>query len=105
MLNQLKNWTNGDRYDVSELVAMIALGTSMKDTYEALGLDVPDWLERNLKAVRREVVARNADKIEQTIKETKNKLAALETPTQKKARLEKELKDLTQKAKAAGVEV
>lgn len=89
MLNQLKTF-DANRLDMDELVYLAALGRAIREEYEALGLDEPDWVDVQLKTIKREIHARNADKLEKRRREIETRLEGLKTPTQKKQELLRE---------------
>lgn len=93
MLEQLKNF-DASRLGLDELVALSALAVSLRDQYEQLDLDEPDWLDIQLKSLKREIRTRNADRLEKSLREKKARLETLKTPTQKKAELQTEIKNL-----------
>jgi phosphoenolpyruvate synthase/pyruvate phosphate dikinase len=89
MLAQFKNF-QADRMDIDELVALAAYGRSLRDEYEKHNLDEPEFVDAQLKSLRREISARNADKLESRRKEINARLETLKTPTQRKSELLKE---------------
>ena len=89
MLSQLKNFV-ADRLDVDELIALAAFGRQLRNEYETHQLDEPDWLDAQLKTLRREIQVRNSDKLEARRREINARLESLKTPAQKKAELLKE---------------
>ena len=82
---------NADRMDVDELVALLAFGKTLRTEYEALQLEEPEFVDTQLKSLRREINARNADKIAARKRELTARIDSLKTPTQKKAEAEAEL--------------
>lgn len=93
MLQQFKNFDT-DRLDVDELVALVAFGTMFRNEYEKHALDVPDWVDNNLRALKRDLKTKNAERLSARRKELKARLEALKTPSQRKAETEKELKSI-----------
>jgi len=89
VLSQLKTFT-ADRLDLDELVALATFGRQMRSEYEAHQLEEPEWLDVQLKSLRREIHSRNADKLEARRREITSRLDALKTPTEKRAELLKE---------------
>lgn len=85
---------NTDRADVDEMVAGLAFGKSMRAEYDALQIDEPEYIDRQIKSLRREIAARNADNIAARKRELAARIDALKSPTQKRAELEAELKKL-----------
>src|ERR1700678_404735 len=62
-LAQFKNFA-ADRMDIDELVALMAFGKSLRAEYDALQMEEPNFLDIQLKSLRREITARTADKLE-----------------------------------------
>lgn len=93
MLEQLKRF-DANRLDLDELVMLAAYGRELRLEYEAHNLDEPEWLGIQIKSLRREIMTRNADKIEKLVREKKARLETLKSPTEKKAELQKEIKEL-----------
>ena len=92
-LAQFKNFT-ADRMDIDELVALMAFGKSLRAEYDALQMEEPNFLDIQLKSLRREITARTADKLEARKRELTARIDSLKTPAQKKTELEKELANL-----------
>lgn len=88
-LQQFKQF-DVNRLDMEELVLLAALGRQIRAEYEALGLDEPDWVDIQLKTIKREIHVRSADKLEKRRREIDQRLEGLKTPTQKKAELLRE---------------
>lgn len=93
MLNQFKNFDAG-RLDIEELVALAAYGRMLREEFEVHGLDEPAYVDVQLKALKREIHARNADKLEATLRELKSRREALKTPTEKKAEINRQIAQL-----------
>jgi hypothetical protein len=102
MLNMLDQFRNLDtnRLDIAQLVTMAAFGRILRAEYEAVQIDEPSWLDTNLKSIRREIHARNADQVEKLLKEKRAKLENLKTPAEKKKELLSQIKDLEKQAAA-----
>ena len=92
-LNEFKNF-DANRLSLEELVGLSAYGSSLRAEYEKLDLEEPDFIDIQIKALRREIRTRNADKLEKSLREKRARLETLKTPTQKKAELQKEIRDL-----------
>lgn len=95
MLTQFRNF-DVDRLDMDDLVGLLAFGQILRNEYEKLGMDEPDWVNDKIKTLKREIKAKNADKLAARAREVKSRIDALKTPTQRKAELEKELKKLNE---------
>jgi hypothetical protein len=88
---------DADRCSLEQLVTLAAFGRGLRAEHEALGIEEPEWVGSQLKAVRREVAARNADSIEKRIREKKSRLEALKPPEEKRAALQAEIDALEAK--------
>jgi len=93
MLSQFKNF-QADRMDLDELVALAAFGSMVRAEYEKHQLEEPEFVDVQLKALRREIHARNADRLESSLREKRARLESLKTPNEKKAQLRKEISGL-----------
>ena len=89
-ITALKNF-NADRLDMEDLVGLLADSKALRTEYEALQIEEPEYIDTTIKAIRREITARNADKIAARKRELTARIDSLKTPAQKKAELEKEL--------------
>lgn len=88
---------SAESVDVDQLVALHAFGKQLRAEFEALGVDEPEYVDSQLKAIRREINTRNADRIDQRIREVKSRLDALKSPDVRRQELEKELEKLQSK--------
>lgn len=102
MLDELKSFTSSARYDTEGLVAMAAFGRAYEAEFTALGVEAPRWVGDQLKAVRREIKARNADAIASKLAAAKARLETLKTPDEKRAALQKEIEVLEKQAAEVG---
>ena len=93
MLSDFKQF-DVNRLDIAGLVGLSAFGRALKGEFESQNVEVPEWVEVNLKSLRREIKARNADRIESALRDAKNRLDSLKTPTEKKAELKKTVQAL-----------
>ena len=93
MLNQFKTF-DVNRIDMEELVVLSQFGRGLKQEYETLGMKVPEYIDTQLKTLRREIRARNQDRIEKELAEKKIRLESLQTPQEKKLKLKQEIKQL-----------
>lgn len=93
MLSQFKQF-NTDSLSLEELVALSAFGRQLRAEYEELDLDEPEFVDAQLKSLKREIRTRNADRLEKSLREKKARLEMLKTPTQKKTELQSEIKKL-----------
>jgi ATP-dependent Lon protease len=92
-INALKNF-NADRLDIDEMVGLLADSKALRTEYEALQIEEPEYIDTTIKAIRREINARNADKIAARKRELAARIDSLKTPLQKKKELEEELAKL-----------
>ena len=90
-LQTFKSFNTDRATDVDELVAALAFGKSLRNEYEALQIEEPEYIDSTIKAVRREISSRNSDKIAARKRELTARIDSLKTPAQKKSELEKEL--------------
>ena len=90
MLSTFKNFS-ADRLDVDELVALASFGNALKDEFVALGIDVPEYVDVNLKTLKREIRGRVADKREAEKRRLLAQLDSLKTTSERKAELKKQL--------------
>jgi DNA repair ATPase RecN len=93
MLEQLKNF-NVNAASIEEMVALRAYGSLVRDEFDAQMVEVPEWLEIQLKNLARQIKAKNADRLAARRKEVQARLENLKTPTEKKTELRKELQSL-----------
>jgi hypothetical protein len=89
MLSQFKNFT-ADRLELDDLVALSAFGESLRAAYEKHQLEEPAFVDVQLKSLRREILGRNADRLEARRKEITQRLDRLKSPDQRRADLEQE---------------
>jgi ATP-dependent Lon protease len=92
-INALKNF-NADRLDMDELVGLLADSKALRTEYESLQIEEPEYIDTTIKAIRREITSRNADKIAARKRELTARIDSLKTPAQKKKELEDELSRL-----------
>jgi len=89
LLNEFRNF-DANRMDINQLISLAAFGRALRDEYEHNQIEEPDWLDIQLKTLRREIRTRNADKLEARRRDITTRLESLKTPGQKKAELLKE---------------
>lgn len=93
MLNEFKNFTV-DRLQIDDLVTLAAFGRILRAEYEAQKVEEPEFIDINLKTLRREIQSRQADQTEKRRRHIKASLESLKTPAEKRAALEAELQAL-----------
>lgn len=99
MLNELKRFDK-DRSNYDELIELSAFGRALRAEYEALGGEVPDWVDFQIKALRREIHARQSDAKEARLARAKARLASLATPDEKRAAAKAEVDELEAQIRA-----
>ena len=93
MLTELKNF-DANRGSIDEMVSLRAYARSLVAEYEAQNVEVPEWIEPQLKNLDRQIAAKNADRLEARRREIRARLENLKTPNEKKAELRRELAQL-----------
>jgi len=93
MLSDFRNF-NKDRLDMDEMVGLAAYGRLLRTEYEAQKVEEPEFVDVQLKTLRREIQAKMDDKREVRRRQIKAQLQSLKTATERRAELEKELGDL-----------
>jgi hypothetical protein len=92
-LNQLKNFRT-DQYDLDDLVVLSAEGKAYQAEYKAQGVDVPEWLESNVRLIGREIGLKIADAKDKKIRQLRARINSLKTASERRADLQKELETL-----------
>ena len=100
-LNQLKQ-LDLDSVELDEAVAYYVFAKGVRQGYEERNIDVPEWLDAQLRGLNRTIEAKVSDKKELRIRELKAGLANLETAAERRAKLKKELEALEGSPVAAG---
>lgn len=93
-IQAFKSFNTDRATDIDELVAGVAFGKALRHQFEELNLEVPEYVDTQLRALQREITSRNSDKAAARKRELLARIDALKTPTQKKAELEAELAKL-----------
>jgi ATP-dependent Lon protease len=93
MLNKLKNF-DALRMSVEELLELSAYARGVKAEYEYSNMEVPEWIETQIKTLKREINTRNAEALEARKRELEVRLEGLKTTREKREELEKELAKL-----------
>jgi hypothetical protein len=97
MLDELK-MVDVRRPALPELVELAAYGLLLLAEFEALGVESPEWIELNLKSIRREIKSRHADRIAEKLRTAKARLETLKTPDEKRASVIAEIAALEKQA-------
>ena len=100
-LHQFRNF-EADRLDIDELVYLASVGSLVRAEYEKHQLEEPDWVDIQLKALRREIRVRDADRLESRRREVVARLDNLKTPTQRKTELLREKAAIDKKLETIG---
>lgn len=93
-LMQFRNFNVDKVVDIDELVAGMAFGKALRAEFEALQLEEPEYIDTQLKALRREIISRNADSIEARKRQLKAQIDAHKSREEKRKELEAELAKL-----------
>lgn len=101
MLEQFKNFI-ADRMTMDQLIGLAAFGRQLRAEYEAHQVEEPNWVDVQLKALRREIAAKNSDALAARKSEINARLDGLKTPAEKKADLLKEKKKIDEQLAAVG---
>lgn len=81
---------NTDGLSIDQMIGLSQFGKQLKAEYESHQLEVPEWVEDQLKVLKREITARSADAREARLKEIDSRLAALESNEEKRKKLQEE---------------
>lgn len=101
MLDLLKDF-DVKRLDLDQLIELSAYGRMMAEEYQRSG-EAPDWLETNIKQVRRELRVRQADQWEKDLREKKARLEAKMPAEEQRQKLAAEIAELEKKMSGVGV--
>lgn len=93
MLSDFQNF-NKDRLNVDDMVALAAFGRILRAEYEAQKVDEPEFVDTQLKLLRREIASKVDDKRQARRKQIEAQLQSLKTPAERRAELEKEKAEL-----------
>ena len=89
----LKNF-DANRLNIHELIALAAFGQTMRDSYGAHQVPEPEWFQSSMKALRREIKARNLDALETELRTKKARLETLKPAEEKRGQLADDIKKL-----------
>jgi len=93
MLETFKGF-NTEVADLDELVAMAAFGRNFRAEFESLNVSVPEFVDDQLRTIKREIETRVADRRAARIRELKAQRDSLKTAAEKREAIEKELASL-----------
>lgn len=90
MLDQFKSF-NADAADLDELVELATFGRQFRAEHETLNVPVPEYVDDNLRSIRKEIDNRLADRRAVRIRELKAQRVGLATAQEKRDAIDKEL--------------
>ncbi len=93
MLSDFQNF-NKDRLNLDDMVALAAFGRILRAEYEAQKVDEPEFVDTQLKLLRREIASKVDDKRQARRKQIEAQLQSLKTPAERRAELEQEKAEL-----------
>lgn len=93
MLETFKGF-NTEVADLDELVAMAAFGRNFRAEFESLNVSVPEFVDDQLRTIKREIETRVADRRAARVRELKAQRDSLKTAAEKREAIEKELASL-----------
>ena len=93
MLDQFRSF-NSEGSDLDELVAMSAFGKQLRAEYETQGISIPEFVDDNLRAIKREIESQTADRRAARVRELKAQRDGLKTAAERREAIDKELADL-----------
>lgn len=91
MLEQFKSFNVDAADDLDELVTMAAFGRSLRAEFEAQNISVPEFVDDNLRAIKREIESRVADRRAARVRELKAQREGLKTAAERRDQIDKEL--------------
>lgn len=100
-LDEFRNFV-ANRLPIDELVALSAFGKQLRTEYEVHNIEEPEFVDIQLKSLRREINTRVADQKEKMLRELKARRDALKTPAERKVELNKQIKDLEAELQEVG---
>jgi hypothetical protein len=95
MLDLFKQF-NAEAADLDELVEVAAFGRQFRAEFESLNVPVPEYVDDNIRVIRREISARLADKRAARVRELKAQRDSLKTAAERREAIDKELAELEQ---------
>jgi hypothetical protein len=99
-LNDLKNY-DAQRATLPELVELSTHVKHVVAHAEELGVELPEWVEQNYAALKAEIKSKVFQANSAKLQSAKAQLAALATPDEKRAAIQKTIDDLTAKLQPA----
>lgn len=89
MLNELRRFNDASG-SLEDALGLSAYAKMLRAEYVARQIEVPEWLDVKERELNRFILLRTEEARAKRLSEIRSQLAALETPTDKRARLEKE---------------
>lgn len=93
MLDALKSF-RPDVGDLDGAMALSAFAKSLVAEYQAVNLPVPEWLSAKVAVIAESIASARRDLIAKQIREARQQLATLETATEKRDRVQRQLEAL-----------
>lgn len=93
MIAKLKN-LDLERMDLDDAVELLTLANSLRITYDAEQVEVPEWLDTSVRELKREIRTRQQDSRERRLKELKARREALATTEEKRSKIDREIEEL-----------
>jgi len=90
MLQNFKSF-NIDTADLDELVELATFGRQFRAEHEALNVPVPEYVDDNLRAIRKEIDSKLSDRRAQRVRELKAQRDSLKTAQERRDAIDKEL--------------
>ena len=91
MLEQFRSFNAEKADNLDELVAMSAFGKQFRSEYEAQNISVPEFVDDNLRAIKREIESRVADRRAARVRELRAQEVSLQTAAEKREAIRREL--------------
>lgn len=88
---------NIDRIDLHDAIELLGQGMLLSNTYDHVGVEMPEKLAFNIKALEKKIRDLNRDNLLAQIKEEEGRLETLKTAQEKRREAEARLADLRAK--------
>lgn len=96
LIDQIRNF-NVEGTALEDLVALSAQTRIVQAEFESLKIEAPEFLDLKGKEIRREILSRQADRLEKLLREKKSRREALMPAEEKRQALDKEIAELEQR--------
>jgi hypothetical protein len=100
MLENFKSF-NVDRLSIEELIALSAFGKSLRAEFVGFSVEVPEYVDNQLKTLAREIKLRNAENLESQLRDKKSRLEALTPAEEKREKIKADIEKLEAMLKEA----